>query len=155
MRKKGKLKRNTKDTGFTMLELLIVMAVLGIALGIGIGQFLQINQRQRALATVDQIRQLFWQGATAAASRGGITYELVRNNSTLTVRVSGGGSVLNTITLPTGVTTNLPNGTLLTFDPPGKLSFLAPFPNNRQFTVTANETTYTLTVTLLGEVRRQ
>ncbi len=141
--------------GFTLLEFLVVMAILGIAAGIGIAQFRNLGQRQQAAATVDQIRQLFWQGATAAASRGGTNFLLVRSGNTLRVESQVNGSVLRSVTLPSGVTCSLSEGTLATFTSPGKVNFSSSFPANRQFTVSANGRTYTLTATLIGEVRRQ
>ncbi|RDI95156.1 type II secretion system protein [Meiothermus sp. QL-1] len=141
--------------GFTLLELLVVMAILGVAAGIGLAQFRNLAQRQEALATVDQIRQLFWQGATAAASRGGTNFLLVRSGNTLRVESQVDGSVLRSVTLPAGVSCSLPQGTLATFTSPGKVNFSSSFPPNRQFTITANGQTFTLTATLIGEVRRQ
>lgn len=147
-------KRMSKS-GFTLLELIILMAILAVVAGIGIGQFRSIGQRQQAAATVDQIRQLFWQGATAAASRGGTNFALVRSGSTFTVQSVADGSVIRSVTLPSGVTCSLSQGTLATFTSPGKITFATGFPSNRQFTVSANGQTYTLTASLIGEVRRQ
>lgn len=141
--------------GFTLLELIVVMAILGVAAGIGIAQIRNIGQRQQALATVDQIRQLFWQGATAAASRGGTNFLLVRSGNTLQVQSQVDGSVLRSVTLPNGVSCSLSNGTLATFTSPGKVIFSSSFPANRQFTISAAGQTFTLTATLIGEVRRQ
>lgn len=141
--------------GFTLLELLIVMAILGVAAGIGIPQIRNIGQRQEALAAVDQIRQLFWQGATAAASRGGTNFVLVRSGNTLQVQSQTDGSVLRSVALPNGVGCSLNNGTLVTFTSPGKAIFSSSFPANRQFTISAAGQTFTLTATLIGEVRRQ
>lgn len=144
-----------KPQGFTLLELLVVMAILGVAAGLGIAQLRNLGQRQQAAAAVDQIRQLFWQGATAAASRGGTNFLLVRSGNVLQVQSQADGSVLRSVTLPNGVTCSLGNGTLATFTSPGKVNYSSSFPANRQFTVSANGRTFTLTATLIGEVRRQ
>lgn len=138
-----------------MLELLVVMAILGVAAGLGIAQLRNLGERQQAAATVDQIRQLFWQGATAAASRGGTNFLLVRSGNTLRVQSQTDGSILRSVTLPAGVTCSLSDGTLATFTSPGKVNYSSSFPANRQFTVSANGRTFTLTATLIGEVRRQ
>lgn len=143
------------NKGFTLLELILVMAILAVVAGIGVGQFQNIGRRQQAAATIDQIRQLFWQGATAAASRGGTNFVLIRSGSTFSVQAVTDGSVIRSVTLPSGVTSSLSQGTLATFTSPGKVSFSALFPINRQFTISANGQTYTLTATLIGEVRRQ
>ncbi|RIH82964.1 hypothetical protein Mlute_02334 [Meiothermus luteus] len=141
--------------GFTLLELIVVMAILGVAIGVGFAQVRNLAQRQQALATVEQIRQLFWQGATAAASRGGTNFLLVRSGNVLRVQSQADGSVLRSVTLPSGVSCSLSEGTLATFTSPGKVIFSSSFPANRQFTVSANGQTFTLTATLIGEVRRQ
>jgi prepilin-type N-terminal cleavage/methylation domain-containing protein len=143
-----------KPMGFTLLELIVVMAVLGVAAGIGIAQLRNLGQRQQAAATVDQIRQLFWQGATAAASRGGTNFLLVRSGNTLRVQSQNDASVLRSVTLPSGVSCSLGEGTLATFTSPGKVIFSSSFPANRQFTVSVNGQSVTLTATLIGEVRQ-
>ncbi|MFN3390801.1 MAG: type II secretion system protein, partial [Meiothermus ruber] len=74
---------------------------------------------------------------------------------TLQVQSQVDGSVLRSVTLPNGVSCSLNNGTLATFTSPGKVFFSSSFPANRQFTVTAAGQTFTLTATLIGEVRRQ
>ncbi|MCX7784379.1 MAG: type II secretion system GspH family protein [Meiothermus sp.] len=144
-----------KPRGFTLLELLVVMAILGVAAGLGIAQLRNLGQRQQAAATVDQIRQLFWQGATAAASRGGTNFLLVRSGNNLRVQSQTDGSILRSVTLPAGVACSLSDGTLAIFTSPGKVNYSSSFPANRQFTVSANGRTFTLTATLIGEVRRQ
>jgi len=152
---RGEVVTGLTKRGFTLLELLVVMAVLGVAAGLGIAQIRNLGQRQQANATVDQVRQLFWHGATAAASRGGTNFLLVRSGNTLQVQSQTDGSVLRRLTLPSGVSSSLSDGTLATFTSPGKVNFSSLFPANRQFTISANGQTFTLTATLIGEVRRQ
>lgn len=142
--------------GFTVFELLIMTGVLGIVFGIGGAQLSNIAKRQTAASSVSALRQIFSQGASAASSRGGKTIQLVKAGSLLTVQTTDSTPVvLRSYTLPAGVSTSLEDGMLVTFMAPGKLSFSGLFPTNRQFTVSSNGRTYTLTVTLIGEVRSE
>lgn len=142
--------------GFTILELLIMTGVLGIIFGVGIGSINKIGQRQQAASSIGVLRQIFAQGASAASSRGGTSLVLVKSGSIIKVQTTDSTpKVIRSYTLPTGVSTDLVDGTLVTFTAPGKLNFTNLFPTSRQFTVTANGQTTTLTVTLIGEVRRQ
>ena len=140
--------------GFTLLELLIVVAIVGVVLGIGVinGQRIAAAQEQRA--AVQSVRLLISQGATAAASRG-ITGKLVRTGDTLTAINTSSNSVMGKVELPEDVTSNLPEGDLLDFLPPGKLKFEDTFPRVGSiptFTITALEKTHTLQVSIIGEI---
>ncbi len=144
--------RNLKQLGFTLLEFLIVAAVLGIALSIAAFEGRRMLRGQEHQAAVSSVQQLFWQGATAAASRG-TRLELVRTGKVLEVRIEGNGRVLRRFELPDGVTTNLPEGRLAVFTPPGRVNLATNFPN--PFTVQAGGRTYRFTVSLIGEVKAE
>jgi hypothetical protein len=135
-----------------MLELLMVLAILGITFTIGAIGSKTILTKQENLATMRSIKQLFWQGATIASSRS-INLELVRAGSTLTLRQTGVTpiKIYRTVTLSTGFTSNLPDGTLATFTPPGKVTVATGISN--PFTASFNSSTYQLTVTQIGEVK--
>lgn len=137
--------------GITLIELLVVLAILGAVVGVGFVSGVHILRGQQNVSALDSFQQSVWQGATAAASRG-LTTELYRDGSTLTVREVG-GPVLRTFELPAGVSTNLPQGSSLHFTPPGKVdpATLAALPD--PLTITANGTTYRVTISLIGEVR--
>lgn len=141
--------KNTKQ-GFTMLELIMVMAILGITFTIGAVGSRSILQRQEFSATLRSIKQLFWQGATIASSRS-LNLELVRSGNTLTLRRTGTTTTYRTVTLPTGFTFSLSDGTLANFTPPGKVNMAGSLSN--QFTASFKSETYQLTVSQIGEVK--
>ncbi len=143
-----------RSGGFSVLELLILVAILGV-----IAAVLAINGRrvlggQQELSAINTVRQSVWEGATAAASRG-TEVELKRNGSTLELYDVGAGGTtpFRTFDLPGSVTTNLPSGQVLRFTPPGRveLSTLSALPSN--LTLTANGHTYSFEISVIGEVR--
>ncbi|AEB11452.1 prepilin-type N-terminal cleavage/methylation domain-containing protein [Marinithermus hydrothermalis] len=144
--------RNLKQQGFTLIEFLIVATILGVALSIAAFEGWRMLRGQEQRAAVSSVQQLFWQGATAAASRGA-RLELVRVGRVLEVRAEADGRVLRRFELPDGVTTNLPEGRLAVFTPPGRVNLAASFPN--PFTVRAGGRTYRFTVSLIGEVKAE
>ncbi len=138
--------------GLTILELLVVLAILGIVGGIGIfnGRQLLANQEQRAAVT--SLQQTIWQGATAAASRG-TTVELVRSGRQFTLVDTGEAVVLKEFELPEAVSTNWPEGTALAFTPPGRVESLDSLP--KDLWVSTSRQTIKLTISLIGEVRAE
>src|SRR5690625_8007537 len=56
--------------GLTLIEVLIVLAIIGIILGVGVFNGRQALTGQQERAAVNSIRPSAWQGATAAAARG-------------------------------------------------------------------------------------
>ena len=70
--------------GFTMLEVLIVIAIIGIVAGMGVVSGRKVAQRQNQNAASRSIQQLFWQGATGAAARG-VEVTLERNDDVFTL----------------------------------------------------------------------
>jgi prepilin-type N-terminal cleavage/methylation domain-containing protein len=139
-----------KRRGFTLLEMLLVLAILGITFGIGAIGSRSILLRQENTAALRSVKQLFWHGATVAASRS-INLELVRTNNVFVIRPVGGGTPFRTATLPNDVSSNLPQGVIARFTPPGKVAITAL--NANPFTLRLNDGTYQLTVSQIGEVR--
>lgn len=128
----GKTQRN--QAGFSMIELLIVLGILGVVLGIGIFNGRQALDSQQERAAFNTLRQSAWQGATAAASRGERVY-LQLSGRELSLRLgSTTGRQLRADTFPSGISTNLPQGTVLVFEPPGKvLAGMLPEPGHYWF----------------------
>lgn len=138
-------------SGITLVELIIVVGILGVVLAIGIFNGRQALIQRQEDAALNTIRQVIWQGATAASSRGReVTLHL--NNRTLQLRV--GASVIRSDDLPAGVSTNLPQGLVLAFSPPGKVTaeslgdLIETSPR-----VWAGGRTYFIDVSVIGEVR--
>lgn len=110
-----------RELGFSVVELLIVLAILGIVLSIGIFNGRQALAAQEQRSAVTSIQQSVWQGATAASARGEIV-TLRREGQDLVLRVGHNGRVLRTETMPDGVKTNIRQGTILVFTPPGRIA---------------------------------
>lgn len=138
--------------GFTVLEMLIVTVVVGALAGISVISGRKVVQGQEARAAVNSIRQILWQGATAAASRGQ-NLLLVRTNNVFEVKTESTPiTVVRKVTLPNTFTTNLPQGNLYRFTPPGRLNFNS---ISSSFTGTLGGKIYTFTVSQIGEVQAQ
>lgn len=143
-----------RRSGVTLIEILVVLAVLGIALGLAGFLGRGIAQRASERSAVNSLQQAVWQGATLAAARGFRT-ELVRVGNELQVRRLADGSVLRRFELEPSVTLNF-DGQVLVFTPPGtitpeSLTALASLPGGG-LRVTAAGATYGFVVSLIGEV---
>ncbi len=138
--------------GFTMLELLLAMAIIAILGSVVALNGRNILQGSEEESGVKAIQQSFWQGATAAASRGTIV-TLNRSGNTLTLEKESTGETLRTFNFPKGVTTNLPQGEILTFLPPGELEEQSYLDLPSPITVGTSKNKYELLVTIIGEVK--
>src|SRR5690606_16534078 len=108
-----------RDTGITVLELLVVVAILAVVLGICVINGRAIAQRQAAHGAIATFQQSVWHGSTLAASRG-LTVELNRTASVLSLVDVGSQRVLLRYDLPPGVV--IPNeNPILSFTQPGKV----------------------------------
>jgi prepilin-type N-terminal cleavage/methylation domain-containing protein len=148
--------QNGHRKGFTLIEVLIVLAIIGVLSGIGFISGRRVLRGQQDRSAVNTLQQSVWQGATVAASRG-IRTVLYRDANDLQVRAVNDdgttGDVIRTFSLPDGVATNLPATESLVFTPPGKVepSTLASLPD--PLTLVANGTTYDVSISLIGEVK--
>lgn len=140
-----------RQIGLTMLELLLVLAILGIVLGLGFFNARRALMGSQERAAVQTVRQSIWQGATAASARGR-PITLVHSGNTM--RLVDGDDVIRSDDLPDGVTTNFAQGVLLEFSPPGKItaeslgSFMESNPS-----IGAEGRTQRIEVSVIGEVR--
>jgi prepilin-type N-terminal cleavage/methylation domain-containing protein len=139
-------------SGFTLLELLVVLAVLGVVFGLVAISGRAIAQRASERSVVNTFQQAVWQGATMAAARGFRT-ELVRDGDLLLLRREATGAEIRRFELDPNATLNLADGQLLVFTPPGAVleASLDALPDPIQ--ITAAGTTYELDISLIGEVR--
>lgn len=137
--------------GLSMVELLIVLAIIGIIAGVAALNGRRVVQGQEDAASLRSVRQAIWQGATAASSRGE-RIVLRRTGSRLSL-VSQGGQRVRTFDLSPRVTTSLPEGAILTFTPPGRIDLASYHALPQPITVTTTQGTYQLIVSLIGEVK--
>jgi len=116
--------------GFTLLELLVVLGILGGLLTLAFVQFRQTEAQQAKASFITSIQRLFWETSTAAASRG-ITLTLERKGDRLLVYPKGhSDKVYRSLEIPSGVTVHLPEGVLADFTPPGRIKFKSIFPKD-------------------------
>lgn len=138
--------------GLTLVEVLIVLAIIGIILGLGVFNGRQALTAQQERAAVNSIRQAAWQGATAAAARGRAVHMTVEDGELLLRLESASGRVLRREELPRDLETNIPEGTLLEFTPPGKV-VPGSLPAPGDYWVGAAGRTLELEFSMIGEVQ--
>jgi Tfp pilus assembly protein FimT len=138
-----------KREGLTIIETLIVIGILAILFAIAMGPGLRVLRGQQNKASLESVRQMFWQGATAAASRNQ-TLQLTRSGTTFTIAPVNGAAV-RTFEVSSATTIGLPDGVVATFLPPGRVALASGVSN--PFTVQTNGQTYSITVSLIGETQ--
>jgi len=144
---------NTRS-GFTIFELLIAVAIVGILASVAVVSGRQVLQDQQQNAALNTLQQSIWQGATSAAARGAST-ELVRSGNQFSVRRQDNKRVLRRFELAKSVTSNLPQGVVLRFTPPGKIDPASMQNLPATLTLTTKRATYKLTLSLIGEVKHE
>lgn len=144
--------RSRRRSGLSLIELLVLLAVLGVLLALAAIQGRAIAQRASERSVVNTFQQAVWQGATLAAARGFRT-ELVRDGDALEVRRVSTGAMLRRFELDPGASLNLQDGQVVVFTPPGSIvvETLDALPDPIE--IVAAGTTYELEVSLIGEVR--
>lgn len=68
--KRGEQKRGEQKRGFTLVELLIGMAIVGLVAAIGVPAFLTINRHAAAHAAANEFRSIFAECRSRAITRG-------------------------------------------------------------------------------------
>jgi prepilin-type N-terminal cleavage/methylation domain-containing protein len=151
--------RGFKTRGFSTIELLIVIAIIGILVGIAMLNGRQIINQQKEIASVQQFKQLL-QRATTTANARGVTATLVRAGSSIEVTAPKKTNPAQTeslmeMTLDKNVTSNLPEGPSLVFSPVGRIepTSLGTLPETNAFEIQAAGKTYKLNLSVIGEVR--
>ncbi len=137
--------------GFTLLELLLVLALIGVTLSLGAMSLQNTMARERARGAVSDLKQAVWGGASFAASRGE-RYSLVFDGAkTVKLVRSRDQRVVRTVELPDSVTLNEPAGVLMSFTSPGMVVFNPRV--GRYLDLTVDGEAKKLEVSKIGEVR--
>jgi len=139
-----------KRGGFSVVELLVVVAIVGILGGISVISGRTILKGQEERAAVHSFRQAVSRGATAASAKGK-TLRLVKGNGKLTLKE--GAKTFQTYDLAKTLGTNLSDGVLLEFQPTGKITSSSLNALPKPITLITEAKTYELTVSLIGEVK--
>lgn len=142
-----------KQRGFSLLEILVILAVLGILLSIAALVGRDIIRKQNELQAVNEIRQLIWQAGTTVNARG--TSGTVRRTGNTFEVIDDLGKTLIKKEIDSQVTSNFPTGDSLEFLPSGRIetATLSALPN--PLTVSAAGKTFKLTVSVIGEVKAE
>ena len=154
--KRTKLKSHTRQAraslGMTLVELLIVIAVISIIFAIGAIQGRRALNNSQEGASIKAVQQSVWQAATAASSRGRET-TLNLEGRNIVIRLDGSNDEIRRFELADGVSTNLPTGEFLRFLPPGEISQASYDALTQPITITTSKGTYALSLSLIGETR--
>jgi len=147
--------------GFSLLELLTVVAILGILLAMGIPQIMNMSSSYKLTGAVDSVQ---WAIASTRyqAIMKGYYYELTISNSNTQYQVyskippaTSYTTVGNATPITSTAVTISPATTTLQFSPSGSISVVAGNSNPNTITVTYSGQSHTLTVSNYGQVTIQ
>lgn len=152
LRPYAKRRDSMNRRGFSLLEILVVIAVIGILAGIGLFNGRQIIRNQNEVASIQQLRQLISRATTAVNAQG--KSGTLNRTGTLLKVIDGNNKTLMEMTLDKNVVTNLPQGNSLVFLPTGRISSasLAALP---ALEVQAAGKTFELEISVIGELRAE
>ncbi len=140
------MRARTKMTGFTLIELMIVVVLLAIFASIAIPSFTQFLANNRLQGAANELRSLLIAARTdAVTKRSPVT---VTENSG-TWNASQGGADVRSLSVPSSVTAT-PSANSLTFNADGTASAV-------QIAVSSSNasSTYTITTSLPGVIKMQ
>ena len=147
-------RKRKRAGGFTMLELLMVIAVLGIIAPIGWMSGRSVIRGQQQSSSINAVRQSILQGATSAAARN-VQVDLIVDGTDLRLVRSDNNRVLRRFEMPESrlnVDRKMPY-TLLSFTRKGQVDETSLQNLPAPFQLITPKSTHTLTVSLIGETR--
>jgi prepilin-type N-terminal cleavage/methylation domain-containing protein len=144
-----KTKKN-KTRGFTMLELLIAVAIIGVLASIVFVSGRQIVLRQEGPDTISQFKQIVSRGGSVAAARGK-DVQLKYQNREFILREKVSEKYIHSFEIPASVSINLSEGATLEFAPSGLIKSLAAVPN--PVIVNSKDKTYQLRLSIIGQMK--
>jgi len=116
--------------GLTLLELLVVLGLVALLSGLFFFSYRKTMAQQTKASFETGVQRLFWEAATAAASRGE-TLVLERRGNRLIVRSQSNPTrTLRVLAIPDNVSLDLPEDELALFSPPGRVWFRSLFPRD-------------------------
>ncbi|MCA9840072.1 MAG: type II secretion system protein [Trueperaceae bacterium] len=139
-------------SGFTMLELLIAMTILGVIFSVGGISAYTILKRSQENSSLNSIQHSIWQAAGLSSSRGIVT-TIVKSGQTLSVKNESSGATLRSFKLADGVQTNFPEGEVMRFLPPGEISEESYQNLPSPITLSTSNGNYTMLVSVIGEAK--
>lgn len=140
---------SNRTSGISILEILLVLAIVAVLGGIVAAGWRGLAQREEARSALVSLQQAMWQGSTAASARGE-TLTLRWEDDELRV-VDATGDVVRSWAFPDATTTSLSPGEILAFTPPGRIDDPTVLPD--PFTMEVNGRTASLEVSLIGGTR--
>lgn len=133
----------------TLLEILVVLALLGIVAALGVMGWRTLLQREQARSALASVQQALWQGATAASARGADL--VLRWDGDELLLVDASDRELRRWDFPADTSTTLQQGDIVAFTPPGMIEDLEALPD--PFSVSVDDRTAVLAVSLIGETK--
>ena len=106
--------RNHQEQGFTLLELMIVMTIVGILGAMATPSFLAMNNRAKVNDAVNTVKGAL-QEAQRQAMRNGKQCSITLNTTNNTITSTNGCLVTGDRTLPTGVTMSSSGGNTISY----------------------------------------
>lgn len=142
--------------GMTILEILVVVAIIGVVGSISVFNARRFLQGEEALGMTNTLQQMLLQGSTSASSRFR-NVQLIQEQRAgarfLVLREQGSTRDIRAERVPQTVTTSLPTGTVLTFTPSGRISTTSFAALAQPVRVTGPNLIYNVEVSLIGESR--
>ncbi|GEM49606.1 pilus assembly FimT family protein [Deinococcus cellulosilyticus] len=134
--------------GYTLLEMLVVVALVSIVLAIGVSSYSGLTQRVTAQNQAEQFRGLIRDGATLAASR---SLNLTLNVASGTASLKNGTTTLRSARV-NSISTGLTSAQTIAFDNTGRVVLPG---STSSLTVTVNGRNRVLQVSGIGQTRWQ